>query len=269
MAFQLCKKVINQWQIIAVIPLLASHRFREMESKHAAALHAGAAPVGASARPRAVLFDLYGTLLDVYSVGELAEQLFPGAGASLAKLWRDRQIDFTRLVSMGGRYRPFRELTVDALHSAAAALSLPLDEGASERLMNRYAHLPTFPESLGVLQALHERGISCGVLSNGDPEMLAESVRNAGLAGVLDPVLSVHATRRYKVDPAAYAIGPVALGLAAPEILFVSSNGWDAIGATWYGFTTLWVNRRDAPLDRLGVAPTRVGRTLSDVLEFF
>jgi 2-haloacid dehalogenase len=135
--------------------------------------------------------------------------------------------------------------------------------------MNEYRHLSAFPENRGVLQALAARGIRTGVLSNGDPEMLAVSVRSAGLTELIDPILSVHAARRYKTDPAAYALGPVALGLAAPEILFVSSNGWDAIGATWYGFTTLWVNRTDAPLEQLGTAPTRIGRTLRDVLEFF
>ena len=107
------------------------------------------------------------------------------------------------------------------------------------------------------------------MLSNGDPDMLAVAIRSAGLVELIDPILSVHATRRYKTDPAAYALGPVALGLPASEILFVSSNCWDAIGAAWYGFTTLWVNRADAPMERLGIAPTRVGSSLRDVLEFF
>ncbi len=219
--------------------------------------------------PKAVLFDVYGTLLDVYSVALRAEQLFPGEGERLARLWRDKQIDYSRLVSMSGRYRPFWQLTRDALQAAAASLRLTLDPAGEDSLMNQYRHLSAFPENRGVLQALAERGIRCGVLSNGDPEMLAVSVRSAGLNEFLDPVLSVHATRRYKTDPAAYALGPVALGLAAPEILFVSSNCWDAIGAAWYGFTTLWVNRNDAPLERLGIEPTRIGRSLRDVLEFF
>jgi 2-haloacid dehalogenase len=216
-----------------------------------------------------VLFDLYGTLLDVYSVALRAEQMFPRHGEQLAKLWRDKQIDYSRLVSMSGRYRPFWQLTRDALKAAADTLGLPLDFAGEDSLMNEYRHLSAFPENRGGLQALADRGIRAGVLSNGDPEMLAISIRSAGLGDLIDPVLSAHATRRYKTDPAAYALGPVALGLAAPEILFVSSNGWDAIGATWYGFTTLWVNRQDAPLERLGVAPTRIGRSLRDVLEFF
>ena len=222
-----------------------------------------------AAPPKAVLFDVYGTLLDVYSVGLRAEQMFPGAGERLARAWRDKQIDYSRVVSMSGRYRPFWQLTRDALQVSAAALGLALDTAGEDSLMNEYRHLSAFPENRAVLQALADRGIRTGALSNGDPQMLDVTLRSAGLTDFIDPILSVHATRRYKTDPAAYALGPVALGLPASEILFVSSNCWDAIGAAWYGFTTLWVNRADAPMEQLGIAPTRVGRSLRDVLEFF
>jgi 2-haloacid dehalogenase len=221
------------------------------------------------APPRAVLFDVYGTLLDVYSVGLRAEQMFPGAGERLARAWRDKQIEYSRLVSMSGQYRPFWQLTRDALQVTAATLRLSLDAGGEDSLMNEYRHLSAFPESRAVLLALADRGIPTGVLSNGDPDMLDVTLRSAGLIELIDPVISVHATRRYKTDPAAYALGPDALGVPASEILFVSSNCWDAIGATWYGYTTLWVNRADAPMEQLGIQPTRVGHSLRDVLEFF
>ena len=219
--------------------------------------------------PKAVLFDVYGTLLDVYSVGLRAEQMFPGAGERLARAWRDKQIEYSRLVSMSGRYRPFWQLTRDALQVTAAALRLTLDTAGEDSLMNEYRHLSAFPENRGVLQTLAERGIRAGALSNGDPEMLDVTLRSAGLTDLIDPILSVHATRRYKTDPAAYALGPAALGLPASEILFVSSNCWDAIGAAWFGYTTLWINRADAPMEQLGIQPTRVGHSLRDVLEFF
>ena len=219
--------------------------------------------------PRAVLFDAYGTLFDVYSVGLAAEQLFPGAGERLAQAWRDKQIEYTRLTSMSGRYQPFWALTRAALQFSAERLGLALLPAAEERLMNEYRHLSAFPENHAVLAALKAKGVRAGILSNGDPEMLAVAVKSAGLAELLDPVLSVHATQRFKTDPAAYGIGPAALGLAAREILFVSSNGWDAIGATWYGYTTLWVNRAGLPLERLGTPPTRIGSSLRDVLDFF
>ena len=221
------------------------------------------------ATPKAVLFDVYGTLLDVYSVGLRAEQMFPGAGERLARAWRDKQIEYSRLVSMSGRYRPFWQLTRDALQVCAATLQLPLDSAGEDSLMNEYRHLSAFPENRAVLQTLADRGVRTGVLSNGDPDMLDVTLRSAGMRALIDPILSVHETRRYKTDPAAYALGPRSLGLPAADILFVSSNCWDAIGATWYGYTTLWVNRAGAPMEQLGVTPTRVGSSLRDVLEFF
>lgn len=223
-------------------------------------------PAGA---PRAVLFDAYGTLFDVYSVGLLAEQLFPGHGERLALLWRDKQIEYTRLVTMSGRYRPFWELTRAGLRYAAARLALALDAAAEERLMNQYRHLSAFPENKDVLAELKRRGIPAGILSNGDPDMLGVAVKSAGFSGLLAHVLSVHGIKRFKTDPAAYALGPQALKLPAQEILFVSSNGWDAIGATWFGYTTLWVNRAGLPLEQLDTAPTRTGSSLREVLDFF
>jgi 2-haloacid dehalogenase len=215
---------------------------------------------------RAVLFDAYGTLFDVYSVGLLAEQLFPGQGERLSQLWRDKQIDYTRLLTLGGRYKPFWDVTRDGLRFAAERLGLALTAAAEEQLMNQYRHLSAFPENRAVLQALHLRGLRCGILSNGDPAMLDVAVRSAGLQDWLAPVLSVHSVRRFKTDPAAYQLGPQALGLPAREILFVSSNGWDAIGATWFGYTTLWVNRAGLPLEQLATQPTHTGRSLNDVL---
>ncbi|HUG24430.1 haloacid dehalogenase type II [Piscinibacter sp.] len=222
-----------------------------------------------SAAPRAVVFDAYGTLFDVYSVGLLAEQLFPGRGDALSLMWRDKQIEYTRLTSMSGRYQPFWELTRAGLRFAVQRLGLAMDTAAEDRLMNQYRHLSAFPENLDVLRELKTRGVPTAILSNGDPEMLAVAVKSAGFEPWLDHVLSVHTVRKYKTDPAAYALGPEALRLPARQILFVSSNGWDAIGATWFGYTTLWVNRHGLPLEQLGTEPTRIGSSLRDVLTFF
>jgi 2-haloacid dehalogenase len=223
----------------------------------------------ASDVPKAVLFDAYGTLFDVYSVALLAEQLFPGHGERLSLLWRDKQIDYTRLLSMSGRYRPFWDVTRAGLRWAALRLGVALDSAAEDRLMSQYRHLSAFPENREVLTELQRRGVPAGILSNGDPDMLQVAVRSAGLADLLQHVLSVHAVQRYKTDPAAYALGPAALKLTAREIVFVSSNGWDAIGATWFGYTTLWVNRSGQPLEALDTEPARTGSSLRDVLDFF
>ena len=222
--------------------------------------------------PRAVLFDAYGTLFDVYSVGLLAEQLFPGQGERLALLWRDKQIEYTRLVttSIGGdHYKPFRELTRAGLRYACKRLRLDLTPEREEQLMNQYRHLSAFPENKEVLAALKAKGIVTGILSNGDPGMLGVAVRSAGLEGLLDHVLSVDSVRKYKTHPDAYALGIKATGLEPKRIAFVSCNGWDALGATWFGFRTLWVNRYQLPFEELGTQPERIGSSLRDVLGFF
>ncbi len=218
---------------------------------------------------RAVLFDAYGTLFDVYSIGVAAERRFPGAGERLALVWRDKQIEYTRLSSMSGRPRSFRDCTRAGLRFAARRLALALDAAGEDELMACYDRLDPFPENRGVLEALRAGGVRAGILSNGDPDMLAAVVGHAGFADLLDPVLSVEGTGRFKTDPATYALGTDALQLPAAEVLFVSSNCWDAIGATWFGYTTLWVNRFGLPLDELGAAPTRTGTSLAEVLSFF
>jgi 2-haloacid dehalogenase len=221
---------------------------------------------------RAVLFDAYGTLFDVYSVGLLAEQLFPGSGQQLSVVWRDKQIEYTRLVTTsngGEHYRPFWDLTRAGLRYACKRLKLELTPAGEEQLMNQYRHLSAFPENREVLTALKERGVVTGILSNGDPDMLGVAVRSAGLEDLLDHVLSVDTIRKYKTHPDAYALGPKATGLPAQQIAFVSCNGWDALGATWYGYRTLWVNRYQLPFEEMGTQPARIGSTLRDVLAFF
>ena len=222
---------------------------------------------------KAVLFDAYGTLFDVYSVALLAEQLFPGQGDKLSQLWRDKQIEYTRLLTMsapgGERYRPFWELTRAGLRYAAAKLAMDLQPAAEEQLMNQYRHLSAFAENHEVLAELKRRGVTTGILSNGDPDMLGVAVKSAGFADLLQHVISVHPARRFKTDPAAYALGTAALKLPAREILFVSSNAWDALGATWFGYTTLWINRGGAPPEQLGTEPSFTGRSLRDVLTHF
>ncbi|MEY2953482.1 MAG: hypothetical protein RLZZ401_1569 [Pseudomonadota bacterium] len=222
--------------------------------------------------PRAVLFDAYGTLFDVYSVGALAEKLFPGHGAALGVLWRDKQIEYTRLVTTcdhGAHYQPFSALTLAALRYACKRLALDLTLAAQQQLMDQYLRLDAFAESACVLQALKAKGVVTGILSNGDPGMLNAAVQSAGLANCLDHVLSVDSLRKYKTHPDAYALGEQATGLAVAAIVFVSCNSWDALAATWYGYRTLWVNRYQWPFEELGTLPTRTGESLRDVLDFF
>ncbi|WP_398308314.1 haloacid dehalogenase type II [Zoogloea sp.] len=219
-------------------------------------------------RIQAVAFDAFGTLFDVYSVGLLAEQLYPGKGAALADLWRSKQIEYSFIRSLSGRYKPFLDITRDGLCFAAAKLGLELDTVRCTQLMNQYACLSPFPENLGALKALKQAGIPTAILSNGTPGMLEVAIKSAGMHGLFDHVLSVDAVRRYKTSPDAYALAPAAFNCPAERILFVSSNGWDAAGASWYGFQTFWINRSGQPLEQLDVTPTVQGSLLTDVVDF-
>lgn len=135
--------------------------------------------------------------------------------------------------------------------------------------MNQYRALSAFPENREVLQALKSRGIVTGILSNGDPDMLAVAIKSAGLDGLLDHVISVDPIRLYKTHPEAYALGTKATGIDAKHTLFVSCNAWDALAATWYGYRTLWVNRYQLPFEELDTQPHHTGSSLRDVLALF
>ena len=226
---------------------------------------------------KVVVFDAYGTLFDVYSIGALADSLFPENGPAIAALWRDKQIEYTRLVTMsdpqgngGSRYyQSFWELTRASLRYTLERLNLTQSSAAEEALMGQYAKLTCFPENLGVLQHLHARGMPTAILSNGSEAMLDSAVSNAGLAGLLQKVISVDGIRLFKTTPQSYALVLDAFPVQADEVLFVSSNAWDALGAAWFGFKTLWVNRQGFPFESIGPRPTYVGKDLTKVMEVF
>lgn len=220
----------------------------------------------------AVVFDAYGTLFDVHSVATLAEQLFPGKGEALSLLWRQKQLEYSWLRAMSGRYKPFWDITRDALRFSLARLRLGLADGGAPdaaieaRLLNAYASLSAFPENLDVLRALKADGLPLGILTNGNREMIEVSVRSAGMTGLFDHILSSDRVQTYKTMDTMYAQGPAAFGCPARRILFVSSNGWDAAGARWYGYTSYWVNRAGAPTEQLDVEPDFTGHDLTGVL---
>jgi 2-haloacid dehalogenase len=215
---------------------------------------------------RVVVFDAYGTLFDVHSVASLAEQLFPGRGDALSQLWRQKQLEYSWLRAMSGRYKPFWDVTRDALRHACARLGLALDAALEARLMNQYASLSAYPENLAALRALKAAGLPLGILTNGNRDMIEVSLRSAGMVGLFDHVLSSQQVETFKTAEPIYALAPEAFGCRARQILFVSSNCWDAIGARWFGFTSFWINRVGAPIDQLDTEPDFTGSLLTEVL---
>lgn len=227
---------------------------------------------------KAVVFDAYGTLFDVYSIQHLAEQFYPHQGAAIGLMWRDKQIEYTRLITQSDphqaqgskHYLPFWEITRLALDYTLQRLKLDPNAGNVQALMDQYARLSPFPENLAVLKTLKKAGLTTAILSNGSPDMLETAVANAGMGDLLDHIISVDVIRLFKTSPESYGLVQKTMPLEKHEILFVSSNGWDALGATWFGFKTLWVNRQGLPHETIGPKPSYTGRdltTVCDILE--
>jgi 2-haloacid dehalogenase len=211
---------------------------------------------------RGYVFDAYGTLFDVHSVVEAGRALTADPLA-LSTLWRQKQLEYTWLRSLMGRYEDFWAVTEAALRYSVRRLGLAASETQLATLMDAYNRLACFPDVRDGLARLADRPRA--ILSNGAPRMLAAAVASAGLSGALDHVISVDRVRIYKPAPAVYALGPEMLGLPAGDLLFVSSNAWDVAGAKAFGYRVAWCNRAGAPEEELGVRADYVVRELREL----
>ena len=215
---------------------------------------------------RALVFDAYGTLFDVQSIGTACEWLFPGRGADLSRLWRTKQLEYTWLRSLMGRYTEFEAITRDALGIACRTLGLELTQSDAILLMEGYRQLQLFPEVKDALAALHGRKLA--ILSNGSPAMLNALVEHAGMFKLFHAVISVDELKMFKPHPSVYGLATQYLGVNASEIGFVSSNFWDVSGASSFGFRTFWINRNNSQPDALGFEPVAVVRRLDELMPY-
>lgn len=210
------------------------------------------APAGLSVT--ACVFDAYGTLFDVAAAArEAAEEIGPRWPA-FAETWRQKQLTYSWLRSLMGQYADFWQVTGEALDYALAAHKL-VDPRLKDRLMRQYENLAAYPEVPDVLARLRTAGFRTGILSNGSPAMLRSACTAAGIAHLLDHVISVDAVRLFKPDMRVYALAKDAFGVAAHEIAFFSANGWDAQGGKCAGFNTIWINRAGAQAETLPFQP--------------
>ena len=215
---------------------------------------------------KAIAFDAYGTLFDVFSITALAEALFPGKGEALAQVWRLKQLQYSMLRSLMGRHRDFWRLTEDSLVYAAKSLDLDLTPDKRARLLEAYLTLTAFPDVKPGLEALKLRGLRLAILSNGEPRMLEAAARSAGIADLLDEILSVEEVKIFKPSPRVYHLATEHLGVRPPEVGFVSSNGWDVAGAASAGLETFWIQRRAAePPEELGFTADHTVHTITDL----
>ena len=190
---------------------------------------------------KAVVFDAYGTLYDIQSVAAVTEEAFPGYGEIITQIWRIKQLEYTWFRSLMRRYEDFSVITRDSLAYTIRVLGLNHDAATFERIMDKYLHLDLYQDAMATLAAL--KGRKLAILSNGSSGMLNALVRNTGLDRVLDATISIDAKKIFKPAPDAYALIESTLGVRPAEVLFVSSNPWDACGAKAFGLNVAWIER--------------------------
>jgi 2-haloacid dehalogenase len=213
----------------------------------------------------ACVFDAYGTLFDVHSaVARLGARVGPQAEA-LSQLWRSKQLEYTWLRALMGRHADFWQVTGDALDFALARTGV--DPAVRAPLLQAYLALDAYPEVPEVLHRLRAGGLKTAILSNGEPRMLEAGARSAGIAGLLDAILSVEEVGIFKPHPEVYQLAVDRLGVAAGSIAFQSSNAWDVHGAAAFGLRAVWINRQGAPAERLPGAAEHELRDLSGLPE--
>lgn len=214
----------------------------------------------------AVVFDAYGTLLDVAGAARRAARE-PGGKpladiwVALSDLWRQKQLAYTWLRSLTREHADFRQVTEDALDWAMEATGLT-DPVLRSRLLALYDELPAYPEVPGVLRAIRKRSLPVVILSNGAPSMLTSALSASGIDGLIDAVISVERVGVYKPHPSVYRLVTDQLSRAPESILYVSANGWDAAGAAGFGYRSVWLNRLNEPQDRL---PGQLAHVIHDL----
>lgn len=216
------------------------------------------------------IFDAYGTLFDVAAAARLAAQddaqnVFAEHWSTLAEIWRAKQLQYTWLRVITGAHTNFWDVTQDGLDFALESLGLLQNDALRARLLQLYWELPAYPEVPKILKELKCLGFNTAILSNGSPDMLNGAVHSAGLETDLDAVLSVESTGIFKPHASVYDLVRKEFSCSKDEVLFVSSNGWDAAAASGYGFCTVWVNRAEDPLDRLPWKPKYIAQDLTMV----
>ena len=203
---------------------------------------------------KACVFDAYGTLFNLSSASARRQEVPEGQRASLSALWRDKQLRYTWLRALQGRYADFRQVTAEALEFALESLDLASPQRHAT-LMALFETLHAFPEVPDMLRAVRQAGLKTAILSNGTSAILASSLASSGLEGLFDAVLSVDPLRTYKTDRRVYQYALDRLGLAAEEISFQSSNGLDAHAAADFGLHVVWCNRYGQRRERLPGRP--------------
>lgn len=207
--------------------------------------------------PRAYVFDAYGTLFNVHAaIGRHRAAAGPDA-ERFSEIWRAKQLEYAWILTLSGRYADFWTLTERALDYALASVQ-SVNRALRPKLLEAYFTLDAFADARAAVTALKARGPRVAILSNGSPRMLDAAIDASGMRGLFDAVFSVDTVRMYKPRPEVYALVTDGFGIKPQEVVFVSSNRWDVMGAGAFGFRPFWVNRAKLPDEYSDYAPLRV-----------
>lgn len=213
---------------------------------------------------KACVFDAYGTLFDVHSAVGHYREAFRGKADAVSAVWRTKQLEYTWLRSLMGCHADFWQVTGEALDFAMDMHDLR-DKELYKSLMEAYLGLSCYAEVVSTLNLLREKGHRIAILSNGTPKMLESAVANSGLENLVDHIYSVEEVGIFKPDPRVYRLPLDDMGLRPEEILFHSSNAWDASGAAYFGMRVAWINRFGQSMERLPGKPDLELQSLEEV----
>jgi len=213
---------------------------------------------------KAIAFDGF-PIFDPRGVAARARALFGERGDALAAQWSAKLFGYTWLETSAGRYVDFRTLADASLRYVAESLKIPLSAQERDELVGAYDALDVWPDVKPALARLKAAGTRLAFLSNLGADTLDANMRRNGIAQYFEPPLSTDAVRRFKPSPAAYGMAMRAFGLPKAQIGFAAFGGWDAAGASWFGYRTAWVNRFDLPVETLDVRPAIISRGIEGV----
>ena len=216
-------------------------------------------------KPKAIVFDAYGTLFDVNSAAEKCKNKLGNKWESFANFWRTTQLEYTWLRSLMKKHKNFWQITEDSLDKSMKVFNI--DNNLKNELLNLYKILSPYPEVKKVLKNLKERKFKLAILSNGTPELLNDLVKKNNLNNLFDDLFSIEEVQIYKPHSKVYDLPIKKYNIKPNEIVFLSANTWDVSGGGNYGYHSIWVNRNKSHFDNLDYLPKNEIGNLTQLLD--
>lgn len=222
---------------------------------------------GENEKIKAIAFDAF-PIFDPRAAFKIVKEQFPENADELRKAWFSKIFGYTWLRTSGGQYKDFWRVMEDALRFTATSMKVELTPDKQDAIMGAFLRLPVWADVKPALAQLSRQNIRLAFLSNMTEDMLRANMVHNGIEDYFEFVLSTDRAQAFKPSPQAYALGVDAFGLKKEEIAFAAFAGWDAAGASWFGYPTVWVNRLGVPTEQLDAIPRVIGKGMAELLQF-